>query len=333
MASETIPIRKDQAGLTLARVLRDRLPGQSWSAVRRLVETRRVRIGGDLCLDPARRLSEGESVELLDRPAPKPKGHEEIAVRYLDEHLVVVEKPSGISTVRHPLERDWPARRKALSPTLEELVPPLIAAREGRLRKGPLPRLRVVHRLDKETSGLLVFARTPLAESELGKQFRRHSVIRRYLAVVPGKVAPGRIATRLVRDRGDGRRGSTTLPGVGKEAVTHVEVVERLPGYSVVSCRLETGRTHQIRIHLAEAGHPVCGERVYNRKPGSAPAEDDSGAPRLALHAAELGFAHPVTGTAMHWTMPLPADLQAFVDRLRQPRPAGVKKNHGNQVD
>jgi len=121
----------------------------------------------------------------------------------------------------------------------------------------------------------------------------------------------------MVRDRGDGRRGSTTLPGQGKEAVTHVEVVERLHGYTLVACRLETGRTHQIRIHLAEAGLLVCGEPVYTHQPGRPTAADASGAPRLALHAAELGFVHPVSGEELHWTMPLPPDLQAFLERLR----------------
>src|SRR5262249_31950192 len=137
------------------------------------------------------------------------------------------------------------------------------------------------------------------------------------------------IATRLVRDRGDRRRGSTTQPDLGKEAVTHVEVVERLPGCTLLACRLETGRTHQIRIHLAELGHPLCGEKVYNREPGGEPKPDSSGAPRLALHAAELGIVHPVTGDPMHWTMPLPADLAAFLDRLRSPSNGG---SGGNQV-
>src|SRR5213079_1562418 len=105
-----------------------------------------------------------------------------------------------------------------------------------------LPRLRIVHRLDKETSGLVVFARSVLAERELGLQFRKHTVTRRYLAVVPGFLSARTIKSNLVPDRGDGRRGSTQLPDVGKEAVTHVSVEERLPGYSLLSCRLETGR-------------------------------------------------------------------------------------------
>jgi 23S rRNA pseudouridine1911/1915/1917 synthase len=322
MEPATFTITPDQAGTTLAAFLRQHITGKSWSQVRRLIETRHVRIEGDLCLDPARRLREGLRVEILSRPAPQPHQHEDIVLRYLDEHLVVVEKPAGMPTVRHPAERHWPERRKALHPTLEDITPRIIARKEGRARKGVLPRLRKVHRLDKETSGLVVFARTVAAERGLGKQFHAHTVVRRYLAVVPGKVAPQRIATRLVRDRGDGRRGSTTLPGVGKEAITHVEVVERLPGYTVLACRLETGRTHQIRIHLAELGHPICGEKVYNRRPGEEAVPDASEAPRLALHAAELGFMHPVSGQPMHWTMSLPADLAQWLQRLRG-RPHG----------
>jgi 23S rRNA pseudouridine1911/1915/1917 synthase len=330
--NESLPrlnLSAEQAGLTLAALLRQQLPGQSWNQVRRLIQTRRARVNGELCLDPARRLKEGETVELLSRPAAKPHQAESVVVRHLDEHVVVVEKPAGMSTVRHPAERDWTERRKALSPTLEDLVPPLIARREGRPRKGLLPRLRVVHRLDKETSGLVVFARTVAAERALGKQFHAHTVTRRYLAVVPGSVRPQRIATWLVRDRGDGRRGSGE-EGQGKEAVTHVDVVERLPGYTLLSCRLETGRTHQIRIHLAELEHPVCGDKVYHHLPGGGMKPDDSGAPRLALHAAELGFRHPATGEAVYWKMPLPADLEEFLARLRKGKKRG---DHGDQVD
>jgi 23S rRNA pseudouridine1911/1915/1917 synthase len=307
----------EKAGLTLAATLRQRLPGQSWNQVRRLIEARRARVNGELCLDPARRLKEGETVELLASSAAKPRHEVNIIIRQLDEHLVVVEKPSGIPTVRHPVERAWNARRRALSPTLDDLVAKLIAGRQGRVRKGPLPRLRVVHRIDKETSGLVVFARTAAAERGLGKQFHAHSVVRRYLAVAPGFVPPQRIATRFVRDRGDGRRGSTSQAASGKEAITHVDVMERLPGYTLLACRLETGRTHQIRIHLAELGHPVCGDKVYHHLADGSVLADRSGAPRLALHAVELGFVHPVTHQEMHWQMPMPPDLQAFLDRLR----------------
>jgi 23S rRNA pseudouridine1911/1915/1917 synthase len=315
--AQSFPVSADLAQKTLAAALRQWLPGQSWTQVRQLVTGRRVSIDGECWLDPARRLREGQVVAVLAAPAPLPRQPETLVLRHIDEHLVVVEKPSGVATVRHPTERNWPARRKALHPTLEDLVMAQMARREGKRRKGPLPRLRIVHRIDKETSGLVVFARSVVAESGLGKQFRAHTVIRRYLTVVPGTVAPQRIATQLVRDRGDGRRGSRSEPGLGKMAVTHVDVVEKLSGYSILACRLETGRTHQIRIHLAELGNPICGEKVYNRRPSEAAQPDSSGAPRLALHAAELGFVHPVYGTTLHWTMPLPADLQAWLDGLR----------------
>lgn len=237
----------------------------------------------------------------------------------------MVEKPAGVNTVRHPAEWEWSPQRRRLDPTLEDLAQWAVAHRLKREPKG-LPFLRIVHRLDKETSGLIVFARTALAERELGMQFRLHTVVRRYLTVVPGYFTAQTIRSNLVPDRGDGRRGSTTLPNVGKEAVTHVEVEERLPGYTLLSCRLETGRTHQIRIHLSEAGHPVCGDKVYVKRPDGTVFNDVSGSPRLALHATELGFEHPASGEHLHWTMPLPGDLQKFVDSLRgrgpgEPRP------------
>jgi 23S rRNA pseudouridine1911/1915/1917 synthase len=318
MAADRLQVPPEQVGITLAAFLRCHLPGQTWTQVRRLIESRRIRLNGELCLDPARRLKEGDRVEVTDKPAPKPREPESIVLRHLDEHVVVVEKPAGMNTVRHPSERDWSEGRKALSPTLQDLVPKLIAQRQHGSRKVKQGRLRVVHRLDKATSGLLVFARTVEAERGLGKQFHKHTVLRRYLAVVSGAIEPQTIATRLVRDRGDGRRGSTDLPNVGKKAVTHVEVVERLAGYTVVACRLETGRTHQIRIHLAESGHPICGEKVYNRRRDGSVIPDESGAPRLALHATELGFTHPVSGDWLQWSMPWPADLEAFLQRLRK---------------
>jgi 23S rRNA pseudouridine1911/1915/1917 synthase len=321
-----ISLTADRAGITLAALLRERLPDRSWSRVRRLIETRGVQVNGEPCLDPARRLKEGEAIQVSDRPMPARKPEQTVVVRYLDEHIVVVEKPSGMNTVRHPSEREWSHRRKALSATLEDIVPKLIARDKGRPRKGPLPRLRVVHRLDKETSGLVVFARTVAAERELGKQFRRHCVVRRYLAVVPGSLESQTIRSRLVRDRGDGRRGSTRNRDLGKEAVTHVEVVEPLSCYTLVSCRLETGRTHQIRIHLAELGRPICGEKVYNRRPGEQATLDKSGAPRPALHATELGFVHPTTKEVMHWSMPLPPELAEFVEKLR-------RHERGDQVE
>jgi 23S rRNA pseudouridine1911/1915/1917 synthase len=221
-----------------------------------------------------------------------------------------------VSTVRHPAERQWDEKRRRLVPTLDDVTQQAIANRLGR-RKHELPRLRIVHRLDKDTSGLVVFARTVRAERELGRQFKAHTVLRRYIAIVAGNVRPQTFSTWLVRDRGDGRRGSGPEEAGGKHAVTHVDVFEKFNGHTALVCQLETGRTHQIRIHLAEAGHPVCGETVYSRRLDGTVIADESGAPRLALHAAELGFEHPATGKEMTWAMPPPPDLQRFLERLR----------------
>lgn len=314
MASFTVDAEHVQQ--TLAALLRVWLPGQSWSQVRKLVDARRVFLNGELWLDSARRLKEGDRVEVLEHSVPKPKSlRDQLVLRHVDEHVVVVEKPAGISTVRHPAEREWSEERRELVPTLDDLVLwQLGMIEEGSPRR---PRLRIVHRLDKETSGLVVFAKTVAAERGLGSQFHAHSVLRRYLAVVPGTFRAQTIRSHLVPDRGDGRRGSGPASEPGKRAVTHVEVQELLKGFTLVSCKLETGRTHQIRIHLSEAGHPVCGEMVYNRAFNKPPAEDRSGAPRLALHATELGFQHPVTLEAMHWEMPWPEDLRKWTDSLR----------------
>jgi 23S rRNA pseudouridine1911/1915/1917 synthase len=316
--NQTFTVQAAQAGKTVTACLRQWLPGQTWTQVRKLVDGRRVKINGEVWLDEARRLKDTDTVEVLARSQPSPQVHiDQIPIRYIDQHIVVVEKPSGISTVRHPAERDWLEERRLLVVTLDDLVMRQIGMRLPNQKHDPRPRLRIVQRLDKETSGLVVFARTVDAERGLGMQFRKHTVTRRYFAIVQGKVIGQTIRSALVRDRGDGRRGSTTLPNVGKEAVTHVTVEESLPGYTLVSCRLETGRTHQIRIHLAEIGHPVCGERVYNRDANNAPIPDLSGAPRLALHATELGFTHPITQEAMHWEMPMPPDMRELLNRLR----------------
>jgi 23S rRNA pseudouridine1911/1915/1917 synthase len=166
----------------------------------------------------------------------------------------------------------------------------------------------------------MVFARTAEAERHLVHQFRRHTIYRKYLAVAHGTVPARTIESQLVRDRGDGRRGSTTQPHVGQRAVTHIRPLENLGPYTLIECRLETGRTHQIRIHLAEAGHFVCGDKVYCQPLRQPPRADSSGAPRLALHAAELGFTHPSSGEQLHFRMRLPDDLQQFVERLRRQR-------------
>jgi 23S rRNA pseudouridine1911/1915/1917 synthase len=316
--STTHTVTAAEAGQTLAAFLRGLRPGESWTRVKAFATGRRIAIGGSLCMDPARRVKEGEVVEVLEKPARAIKGEraDDVVIRHLDEDVVVVEKASGISTVRHPAERDWDETRRELVPTLDDITQQAVAKRFG-AKKHELTRLRIVHRLDKDTSGLVVFARSVRAERELGRQFKAHTVVRRYVAIVAGTVQPQTFSTWLVRDRGDGRRGSG-LESSGKHAITHVDVLEKLPRHTILVCQLETGRTHQIRIHLAEAGHPVCGESVYNRRPDGSVIPDDSGAPRLALHAAELGFVHPGTGKELSWQMPPPPDLERFIERLRR---------------
>lgn len=236
-------------------------------------------------------------------------------IRFADRHIVVVDKPAGLTTMRHAYEtREFGARsRRFLPPTLADQVPSLLAgSHHGRAK------VIAVHRLDRDTSGLVIFARTPQAARSLGEQFRTHNVERSYLALVRGRAQTRRIESWLVEDRGDGRRGSARRAGEGKRAVTHVKVVEELGDFTLVECRLETGRTHQVRIHLGEQGWPICGERIYDRPLHGKPLPDNSGAPRLALHAASLGMIHPSTGKRMLWSGPLPPDLATLLDGLRR---------------
>ena len=180
-----------------------------------------------------------------------------------------------------------------------------------------VPPVRAVHRIDRETSGLVVFARNVPAGRILAEQFRLHTTRRRYLALVVGRAAAGTIESHLVRDRGDGRRGSAETED-GKLAITHVSPLEHFgDAYTLVECRLETGRTHQIRIHLSERGHHLCGERVYAQSRRNGP-RDESRAPRVMLHAAELGFVHPVTGAELLFESPLPRDIREVLARLRK---------------
>jgi 23S rRNA pseudouridine1911/1915/1917 synthase len=324
-----LPRQVDQ---TVAAALREWLPGKSWSEVRRLLQSRRVTINGNLCMDAGRRLRLTDVVKLLEQSLAPPPDELDVRVVYLDKHVVVVEKPAGITTTRHSEERDMSSRRRQLQPTLDELLPRVIAKIEARGKKGPkgekgdkdrkgprggVRQVRAVHRLDRETSGLLVFARTAEAQEGLEHQFRKHTTKRRYVAVARGAVESQTIESYLVRDRGDGRRGSTTLPNVGRRAVTHVRALEQLGDYTLIECRLETGRTHQIRIHLAERGHPLCGDKVYGQPLFQPAKPDTSGAPRLALCAVELGFIHPVTDEPLHFEAPPSRDFAEFVKRLR----------------
>ena len=318
-------IGPQEAGRTILDWMCDRL-GLSRPEASRLLQMRKVRLGGNPCSNPAWRLRAGQRVEVPPtRPEPppprrveepRPTGPEPI-LRHVDEHLVVVDKPTGLTTMRHAEEAaEFGRRGKHFLPTtLADLLPGLIAEETG----GPPRPVIAVHRIDKETSGLVVFARTTKAESHLGEQFRAHRVERRYHALVRGEATPGRIESSIIRDRGDGRRGSGP-EGEGQHAVTHVEVLETFGSLSLVECRLETGRTHQVRIHLGEAGTPLCGERIYDRPLNGKPRPDPSGMKRVALHAIVLGLQHPATGKTMRWTSALPDDMARTLAELRGTR-------------
>jgi 23S rRNA pseudouridine1911/1915/1917 synthase len=325
----------------------------SWGKARAWIAAGKVRLGGEAVTEETARVPAGAEITLDERaPAARPSPRSpmpprrpgpapwdggdaglsaEVRVLHADAHVVVVAKPAGLSTI--PFEADRERRSGTPEDTLEARVRKWVEHRGGSRRAGR-PNLGVVHRLDKETTGLIVFTRTWLAKQSLTAQFRRHTVHRRYLAIAHGDVQPRVIRSVLVPDRGDGLRGSMTgrfgggapkhklgregapkhKPEHAREAVTHVEPLEALAGATLVACRLETGRTHQIRIHLSEAGHPIVGERVYIRSYAGPLIE----APRLMLHAAELGFVHPATGLAMHWELPLPDDMRSLLGRLRR---------------
>ncbi|MDZ4818376.1 MAG: RluA family pseudouridine synthase [Planctomycetota bacterium] len=317
-------VAEEQAKKTIAAALRVWLADQSWSQIRQLLRSRRVMVDGNICVDEGRRLNLNEVVKIIAQSAPRPPDARDVKLQYLDAYVCVVEKPAGVTSNRHADERDWPAKRKQLQPTLDELLAHVVAKMDPRARqlRGVPPPVRAVHRLDRETSGLMVFARTPTAERHLADQFRKHTTERCYLAVAPGKLSAQRIQSRLIRDRGDGRRGSTKESHLGKHAVTHIKPLKHLKHpsgevYTLLECRLETGRTHQIRIHLAELGHPLCGERVYHQPLFGKALHDPSGAPRVALHARSLAFDHPISGERMGFEMPLPQDLQEFLATFR----------------
>ena len=320
-------LTESDVGQTLAAFLRSRMEGTAWSRIQKLVRSRHVLVHGNVCTDVARRLKVGEVVKVLEvAAAPLPKA-DDVAVVHVDDDVVVVEKPTGVNTTRHHEEASWPARRRQVQPTLEELVPDAIGrhlfrrlggvAGRGEPKRRRIQPVRAVHRIDRETSGLVVFTRNVPASRILAEQFRLHTTHRRYLAIVVGRVTARTIRSQLIRDRGDGRRGSAEGEE-GKEAVTHVAPLEQFgDDYTLVECRLETGLTHQIRIHMAESGHVVCGERVYasSRRDGK---QDESRAPRVMLHAAELGFVHPVSGEALRFSSPLPADMLRVLAWLRK---------------
>ena len=316
----TFTISEDEQMVLAA--MRQHLPGEpSWSAVKKMLRGRRVTIGGVLCVDEGRQLAKDEVITIFDHPLPPPPTDKDVKIRYVDTELVVVEKPAGMVTLRRKPDLAWSWARKNLQPTLDECVPRLIGKHAAEKKKSErntqkLPRLFSVHRIDRDSSGLLVFARNKESQTKIIHQFAQHDAVRKYFALIPGTIEDQTVTSQFIRDRGDGLRGSTTDTSIGEQAVTHFRTLRRIGAYSELECRLETGRTNQIRIHLAELGHPICGDIKYRGPFGKPPVADNSKIRRMALHAADLRFAHPTSGKPMQFQTSWPADMQRYLDRL-----------------
>jgi len=229
-------------------------------------------------------------------------------VVYEDHALIVIDKPAGL--VVHP----------AVGNLDGTLVNALLHHCRGQLSGiGGVARPGIVHRIDKDTSGLLVVAKTDAAHEGLARQFADHSIIRAYRAITAGVPVPsaGTIRGSIARSSHDRKKMALVADGRGKHAVTHYRVLTALDGAALVECRLETGRTHQVRVHLASIGHSLLGDPVYGRcPPRLRPILSALGFRRQALHAAELGFLHPLDGHPLHFTSPTPVDMESLLVEL-----------------
>lgn len=303
-------ISAELAGHTLAGAVRALMKGISWNKAREICCSGKVRVNGELVLDAAARLKVGDQVEVNpNAPRARPDSLSRDALVYFNAQVVVVNKPAGVISV---------AFDKSEKNTVADRTRALLR----RMNRARVGELGAVHRLDIGTTGLVVFSRTLAAKRHLKLQFRNHTIERRYLAVAHGKAAAADIESYLVENRGDGIRGSFgyfrqprgPLPKAAQRAVTHVRPVEELCGATLVECRLETGRQHQIRIHLSERGHPLVGERIYIRDYTGPIIES----PRVMLHAATLGFIHPISQELMCFEVAPPGDFTEMVKKLRK---------------
>jgi 23S rRNA pseudouridine1911/1915/1917 synthase len=300
----------EAAGLRFDQALARSLPQYSRARIREWIDSGHVRLDGRP-LRPKDKVLGGEQVRI---EALLPVQNEGVAaealpvdVLFRDRALLVINKPAGL--VVHPGAGN---ARHTLQNALLGLDPALAL----------VPRAGIVHRLDKDTSGLLVVARTPESHTALVAAMAAREIHREYLAVCMGVMtAGGTIDEPIGRHRS--QRTRMAVRADGRPSVTHFRLLERFRGHTLLRVELETGRTHQIRVHLAHAGYPVIGDPVYGGRrrlsPGSTPQLDAQlrGFSRQALHAARLGLAHPVTGREMSWEAPIPEDMEALLAALR----------------
>jgi 23S rRNA pseudouridine1911/1915/1917 synthase len=305
-------IAEDAQGWRLDRALAAAVPTLSRERLKALISSGSVAGPAGIVRDPAVKAVPGGSYEVtIPEPRPAHNEAQDIALEIVfeDDHLLVVDKPAGM--VVHPAAGNFDGT----------LVNALLHHCAGRLSGiGGVARPGIVHRIDKDTSGLLVVAKTDVAHEGLAAQFARHSIDRRYLAIVAGVPVPaaGTIDAPLARSSANRKKIAIVKDGRGKRAVTRYRIMQPLKGSALVECRLETGRTHQVRVHMASIGHPLLGDPVYG---GSQAAHREllkrMNFHRQALHAAELGFIHPVSKANLSFKSALPSDIQELFGALR----------------
>ena len=306
-----IALDASHAGWRLDRALAAALPSLSRERLKVLTKAGALSSGGSAVRDPAIKVKGNERFTLA-LPDPEPAHNEPqeipLPIVYEDEHLLVVDKPAGL--VVHPAagNRDG------------TLVNALLHHCGGSLSGiGGVARPGIVHRIDKDTSGLLVVAKHDKAHEGLAKQFAAHSIDRRYLAIVSGipRQSEGTVDAPLARSPQNRKKIAIVAAGKGKRAVTHWKRLNILNDAALLECRLETGRTHQVRVHMASIGHPLVGDPVYGRgKSGHRKLLNQLDFKRQALHAAHLGFVHPVTKGRLSFDSALPSDMQELFNAL-----------------
>src|SRR5579884_3703314 len=310
---QTIDVRLDatHAGWRLDRALASAVPTLSRERLKTLIRSGAVQGSGETVRDPATKVRGEEAFQVaVPNAEPCHNAPQDIPLEigFEDDHLLVVDKPAGL--VVHPAAGNLDGT----------LVNALLHHCQGSLSGiGGVARPGIVHRIDKDTSGLLVVAKTDVAHEGLAKQFAAHSIERRYLAIVTRVPASsgGVIDAPLARSAANRKKIAIVADGRGKRAVTHWRKLEVLRDAALIECRLETGRTHQVRVHMASIGHPLVGDPVYGRS-GKTHGKllKELGFHRQALHATELGFTHPVTRHRLSFSSPMPPDMQELFNVL-----------------